>query len=245
MGPFQVIKHSDRYTELLSLSLSLYSFLNLLFPPVSLSLLPAYTLSSFLHSLHHLLPSVPLLSPSLPKSPSIHPSLSASLPPSHLSLSLSKGNIIENLAGTPKIESGQGEREREKCRAEESERAKERESIRAKKRGKERRRARTKTLSHLIFGWRFLFAVNNLSLPLSSACSASDRHIYLMQMSIKYVEKKEKEQWLFKNDTYKLSLLRIRKPSCHSCLQVRKTNREKKHYISVLLFTGDCRSTPR
>lgn len=27
-----------------------------------------------------------------------------------------------------------------------------------------------------------------------------------MQMSIKYVEKKEKEQWLFKNDTYKLSL---------------------------------------
>lgn len=132
------------------------------------------------------------------------------------------------------------ERERER----ETQSRRERESIRAKKRGKERR-ARTKTLSHLIFGWRFLFAVNNLSLPLSLACSASDRHIYLMQMSIKYVEKKEKEQWLFKNDTYKLSLLRIRKPSCHSCLQVRKTNRGKKHYISVLLFTGDCRSTPR
>lgn len=129
LGPFQVIKHSDRYTELLSLSLSLYSFLNLLFPPVSLSLLPAYTLSSFLHSLHHLLPSVPLLSPSLPKSPSIHPSLSASLPPSHLSLSLSKGNIIENLAGTPKIESGQRERERE--RNAEQKRARERKSERA------------------------------------------------------------------------------------------------------------------
>lgn len=156
---------------------------------------------------------------SLPHSPNLPPSLSASLPPSHLSLSLSKGNIIENLAGTPKIESGQRERERE--------------SIRAKKRGKERRRARTKTLSHLIFRWRFLFAVNNLSLPLSSACSASDRHIYLMQMSIKYVEKKEKEQWLFKNDTYKLSLLRIRKLS--QLFASQKNKQRKKHYISAAL----------
>ncbi|KAM7417116.1 hypothetical protein PAMA_016972 [Pampus argenteus] len=57
------------------------------------------------------------LSPNL--QPAVHPSLSSP------SLSLSKGNIIENLAGTPKIESGQRKRAR----------AEQRESIREKKRG--------------------------------------------------------------------------------------------------------------
>lgn len=136
------------------LCLSLYSFPNFL-SSLSISLLPASTYHSSLYPSHHPLPSVPPCSPSIPKSPSIRPSIHPSL--SFLSLSLSKGNIIENLAGTPKIESGL----RGRGRAEERDRALEGE------REVERRGEPGQKGFHIsFFGWWFLFAVNNLLPPL-------------------------------------------------------------------------------
>lgn len=49
-------------------------------------------------------------------------------------------------------------------------------------------------LSHLNFRCWCLFAVNILQFALSTACSASDRHVYLMLSSIKYVKKFKKEE---------------------------------------------------
>ena len=149
-------KSSSFYCPCVKLNESTPSItLTLFLPYIATSHLPP-PLSSPLYPLHHPLPWIPPCPPSLPKSPSIHPSLP------HISLFIPLKGKYHGEFGRYSKDREWAERERER----ERDWAEERQSIRGKKRGKEERRARTKTPSHLILGWRFVFAVNNLLRPL-------------------------------------------------------------------------------